>query len=147
MSAVRLARTAHKFFASGKMLWGIAQLIKNINRFVYSCDIAYQVDIPASTKLPHQGLGMVMHPRTIIGENCTIYQHSIFAAAHGETTEDGAPKLGKNVMVGTGAILLGAIRIGDNVTIGANAVVLCDVPDNAVVAGVPAEIKKYKKKS
>lgn len=47
-------------------------------------------------------------------------------------------------MVGVGATILGSIKIGNNVTIAANSVVIHDVPDNAVVAGIPAEIKKYK---
>lgn len=122
---------------------GIAQLIKNINRVIYSCDIAYQVDIPISTRLPHQGLGVVMHPGTVIGENCTIYQHTTFGVVHGENVCDGGSTLGNNVMVGAGATVLGTIKIGDNVSIGASAVVLCDVPDYAVVVGISAEIKKY----
>ena len=144
MSAVGLARKAHKIYTSWKFGGGIAQLIKNINRVIYCCDIAYQVDIPASTKLPHQGMGVVMHPKTVIGENCTIYQHSTFGAAHGENDGDAAPTLGNNVMVGVGATILGPIKIGNNVSIAAHAVVIDDVPDNAVVAGIPAEIKKYK---
>lgn len=40
---------------------------------IYACDIAYQVELPSSTKLPHQGLGLVIGPEAIIGENCTIY--------------------------------------------------------------------------
>ena len=123
---------------------GIAQLIKNINRVVYTCDIAYQVDIPISTKLPHQGMGVVMHPKTVIGENCTIYQHTTFGASHGENDSDGTPILGHNVMIGVGASILGPIKIGNNVSIGAYSVVIHDVPDNVVVAGIPAEIKKYK---
>ena len=65
---------------------------------------------------------------------------------HGEEANDGAPELGNNVMVGAGATILGPIKIGNNVSIGAHAVVLCDVPDDAVVAGIPAKIKKYKTK-
>ena len=144
MGAVGLARKAHKIYTTWKFGGCIAQLIKNINRIVYSCDIAYQVDIPISTQLPHQGMGVVMHPKTVIGENCTIYQHTTFGAAHGENDEDGAPTLGNNVMVGVGATLLGPVNIGNNVTIAALAVVLHDVSDNAVVAGIPAEIKRYK---
>ena len=87
---------------------------------------------------------MVMHPKTVIGENCTIYQHTTFGAVHGEKNQDGAPTLGDNVMVGVGATMLGPIKIGNNASIGAHAVVINDVPDNAVVAGIPAEIKKYK---
>lgn len=147
MSAVSLARKAYKFYTFGKIFFwgkGIAQLIKNINRMIYSCDIAYQVNIPASTKLPHQGLGVVMHPKTIIGENCIIFQHSTFGAVHAEVQSDEAPVIGNNVMIGVGATILGAIRIGNNVSIGAHAVVITDVPDNAVVAGIPAEVKKIK---
>jgi len=143
MGAVRLARLAHK---ASKLLGGrgIAQLIKDINRIIYSCDIAYQVDIPASTSLPHQGLGVVMHPNTIIGDNCTIYQNTCFGASHGDENIDGAPVIGSNVQIGVGAVILGPIHIGSNVSIGANSVVLDDVSDNTVVAGVPARIKKYK---
>ena len=86
-----------------------------------------------------------MHPKTVIGENCTIYQHTTFGALHGEKSSDEAPTLGNNVMVGVGAVILGAVRIGNNVSIAAHAVVIHDVPDNVVVAGIPAEIKKYKK--
>ena len=65
MSAIGLARKAHKIYISCKFGGGIAQLIKNINRVICSCDIAYQVDIPISTKLPHQGMGVVY-----ASENC-----------------------------------------------------------------------------
>ncbi|CDB32618.1 serine acetyltransferase [Clostridium sp. CAG:575] len=51
------------------------------------------------------------------------------------------PDLGNNVIVGSGAKVLGPIKIGDNVKIGANAVVLKDIPDNVTVVGIPAEIK------
>lgn len=147
MSAVSLARKAYKFYCFGKSFFickRIAQFIKNINRIIYSCDISYQVNIPISTKLPHQGLGVVMHPKTIIGENCIIFQHSTFGVAHGEGQNNGAPILGNNVMVGVGATILGLIRIGNNVSIGAHAVVISDIPDNVVVAGIPAKIKKIK---
>ena len=144
MGAVGLARKAHKIYTSWKFGGGIAQLIKNINRVVYTCDIAYQVDIPISTKLPHQGMGVVMHPKTVIGENCIIYQHTTFGASHGDNDNDGAPTLGNNVMVGVGATILGSIKIGNNVSIGAHSVVIHDVPDNAVVVGIPAVVKRYK---
>jgi len=142
IGAVRLARFAYSLRRFG----GIAQVIKNINRIVYSCDIPYQVYIPKSTNLPHQGLGLVMHPKTVIGENCTIFQHVTFGSSHGEVYTDAAPNVGNNVLIGCGAVLLGGIHIGNNVIIGANSVVLKDIPDYAVVAGIPAVIKKYKEK-
>ena len=145
MGAVSLARKAHKLYISSKKRGGgIAQLVKNINRIIYCCDIAFQVDIPASTKMPHQGMGVVIHPKTVIGENCTIYQHVTLGALHGDNSPDAAPILGNNVMVGVGATVLGEIRIGNNVSVAAHAVVLDDVPDNAIIAGIPAVIKKFK---
>ncbi|WP_155827853.1 serine O-acetyltransferase [Butyrivibrio sp. AE2015] len=118
--------------------------MKHLNRVIYCCDIAYQVNIPETTLLPHQGMGVVMHPKTVIGNNCIIFQHTTFGASHGDGESDAAPILGDSVMVGVGATLLGAIKVGNNVTIGAHSVVINDVPDNAVVAGIPAVIKKYK---
>ena len=62
----------------------------------------------------------------------------IFQQATLAVGPDGAPRLGGNVLVGSGAKLLGSIRIGDNAQIGANAVVLHDVPVGATAVGVPA---------
>jgi serine O-acetyltransferase len=81
-----------------------------------------------------------MHNLVEIGENCTIAQGvTIGSLGLGKL---GAPKLGNNVFIGSGAKVLGNIRIGNNVRIGSNAVVLIDVPDNATVVGIPAKIIK-----
>lgn len=58
MDVVSLARKAHRAYSSGK-IYGlkVAQLIKGLNRVIFTCDIAYQVDIPLSTKMPYQGMG------------------------------------------------------------------------------------------
>lgn len=63
----------------------------------------------------------------------------------GQTDSYKVPKIGENVFIGLGAKVLGDIKIGNNVTIAPNAVVVKDVPDNAVVGGVPAKIIKMKK--
>lgn len=77
-----------------------------------------------------------------IGENCTVLPMVLFGRAH---PIDGTEIfVGDNCYVGTGATILGPIRIGNNVTIAAGAVVTKDVPDNVVVAGVPAKVVKYK---
>lgn len=54
----------------------------------------------------------------------------------------GAPVIGDNCFIGTGAVVLGDIRVGNNVAIAAGAVVVHDVPDNVMVAGVPARVIK-----
>ena len=62
----------------------------------------------------------------------------------GNSRYPGVPKIGNDVYIAKGAIVIGGISIGNNVTIGANAVVTKPVPDNAIVAGVPAKILRIK---
>lgn len=90
--------------------------------------------ISGGLKIPHPN-GIVIHPDSEIGPNCFILQQVTLAVS-----ASGAPRLGGNVEVGSGAKLLGGVRIGDNARIGANAVVLEDVPAGATAVGVPARI-------
>ncbi len=60
----------------------------------------------------------------------------------GRSGKENVPVIGNDVYIATGAKILGDIKVGNNVIIGANAVVIKDVPDNCVVAGVPAKIIK-----
>ncbi len=75
-----------------------------------------------------------------MGENCSI----IASVTLGMRNEWAFPEIGSNVFIGAGARILGGIQIGDNAVIGANAVVIHDVPDHAIVVGIPAEIVKYR---
>lgn len=93
---------------------------------------------------------LLMHPgfRRIdrmvqAGKNCTILPMVLFGKKR-PTDKDSTIQIGDNCYISTGAIILGPVTIGNNVTIAAGAVVLKNVPDNAVVGGVPAKIIKYK---
>jgi serine O-acetyltransferase len=86
--------------------------------------------------LPHPN-GIVIHPASQIGVNCTIYQQVTLG---GRDDNHGAPVIGANVLIGTGAKILGSVTVGDGARIGANAVVLADVPPRATAVGVPAKI-------
>ena len=85
------------------------------------------------------GMGVVIGETTIIGENATLFQQ-VTLGGTGKEQGKRHPTLGKNVVVGAGAKVLGNIRIGDDVFIGANAVVVRDVPSSATVVGVPGRI-------
>lgn len=144
--SVRIARLAHCCYCNKWLRrGGVNFVVKSFNRVVFSCDISYKVDVPATTRLPHQGMGIVIHPNSIIGENCIIYQNVTIGANGKPKFGNDAPTIGDNVMIGAGAVLLGKIKIGNNAMIGANAVVVEDVPEGVMVAGVPAKIKYIKK--
>ena len=85
-------------------------------------------------RLIHYG-SVVIHGKAVIGENCTIFHNVTIGKAH-----RGIPKIGNNVTIGAGSVLVGPIRIGNDVTIGAGSVVVKDIPDNVCVAGNPGRV-------
>lgn len=87
------------------------------------------------------GMGVVIGETTIIGDGVTIYQ-GVTLGGTGKEKGKRHPTIGNNVVIGTGAKVLGNINIGDNSYIGANAVVIKDVPANSTVVGVPGRITK-----
>ena len=87
------------------------------------------------------GTGVVIGETAIIGNNVTIY-HGVTLGGTGKEKGKRHPTIGNNVLIGTGAKLLGNITIGDNVKIGANSVVLTDIPDNTTVVGIPGKVVK-----
>ena len=101
-----------------------------------------QAKIGRESTFGYGGMGVVIHSKSIIGENCTICQQVTIGG--GNSRFPGVPVIGNNVYIAKGSIVMGGITIGNNVTIGANAVVTKPVPDNAIVAGVPAKILRIK---
>lgn len=82
--------------------------------------------------------GVVFVHKLFIGEGTIIYQNVTLGGYKGQY----GPTIGKNCIIGAGAVVLGEVKIGDNVKIGANAVVLKDIPDDCTVVGVPGIIVK-----
>lgn len=103
----------------------------------FSVDISSSVPCPAGVKYCHYGLGIVVHPRAIIGENTKIYQNVTIGCRNGFDL----PTVGSNCEIGGGSTL-GNITIGDNVKIGVNAIVVNDIPSNCTVVGIPGCIIK-----
>lgn len=113
-----------------------------VEHLVFANSISAKATIGTGTYFFHRGLGCVVHPKAIIGKNCTIFQHVTLGSKWSNgMNEGGAPIVGNNVMIGAGAVILGSVHIGDNTVIGANAVVICDVPENSIALGVPAKIR------
>ncbi len=108
-------------------------------RNIYGIEVPYSAEIGKNVVFEHQG-GIVIHGDAKIGDGCIIRQGVTLGNRYVEDPFS-SPQLGKNVNVGAGAKVLGAIVIGDNAVIGANAVVLKDVPADHIAVGVPATIK------
>src|SRR5579862_8638354 len=137
---------AYRFYKAANLLYkrGVPLLPRAIfvfMRYAFQAVIPYQAEIGPGTQFNWSGLCVAIHPRVIIGKNCNI-AHQVTIG--GRSDYIGVPVLADNVTVGVGAKILGPVTVGSNAIIGANAVVLKDVPANAVVAGVPARIIKYK---
>lgn len=79
--------------------------------------------------------GIIIGTNAVIGDDCIMYQQVTIGQKNNKF-----PVIGNNVTIYAGAKIIGGIHIGNNVIIGANAVVLKDVPDNSIVAGVPAKV-------
>lgn len=94
-------------------------------RLVFLADIPYKAKIGKDTRFPHDALGIVMHPDTVIGENCKILHGTTFGGSGGNPK---VPIIGNNVMIGVHAQIIGPITIGDNCVIGAGSIVLKDIP-------------------
>jgi len=128
------------------LLWSlkipfIPRLVSQISRFFTGIEIHPGAKIGKGFFIDH-GMGVVVGETTEIGDNCVLF-HNVTLGGTGKHPGKRHPTIGSNVMIGTGAILLGPIRVGSNVKIGANTFILMnDVPDNCTVVGTPGRIVK-----
>jgi serine O-acetyltransferase len=131
-------RVAHFFY---KMrLFFIARLISQFGRSMTGIEIHPGAQIGRGLFIDH-GMGVVIGETSIIGDNVLLYQ-GVTLGGTGLEKGKRHPTIGNNVVIGTGAKVLGNITVGDNSYIGANAVVIKDVPANSTVVGVPGRITK-----
>ena len=115
-----------------KLFWRLQYLL-------FNCSVPASCTLKEGVTFAYGGIGVVIHARCVVGRHCLIGQNVTIGGKSGWYE---VPIIGDNVEICAGARILGPIRIGNNVIIGANAVVVKDVPDNCIVAGVPAHIIK-----
>jgi len=138
LHAIIIHRIAHLFYRL--RLYLIARAISQIGRHFTGIEIHPGAVIGRGLFIDH-GMGVVIGETTVIGDNVTLYQ-GVTLGGTGKEKGKRHPTIGKNVVIGTGAKVLGNITIGDNSYVGANAVVIKDVPPNATVVGIPAKVTK-----
>lgn len=136
LQALLLHRLAHWLYCLGIPF--IPRLMSHIARFLTGIEIHPGAQVGRGVFIDH-GMGVVIGETAIVGDYCLIYQ-GVTLGGTGKETGKRHPTLGENVVVGSGAKVLGNLLIGNNVRIGAGSVVLRDVPSDCTVVGVPGRI-------
>ena len=136
LHAILLHRLAHGLFKRGLVL--LPRLISQFTRFITGIEIHPGAKIGDGLFIDH-GTGVVIGETAEVGHNVTLYQ-GVTLGGTGKEKGKRHPTVGDNVVISTGAKVLGNIMIGDNARIGAGSVVLINVPKNTTVVGVPGKI-------
>ena len=129
-------KIAHFFY--GKKLFFTARVFSQLGRFFTGIEIHPGATIGKGLFIDH-GMGVVIGETSVVGDNVILY-HGVTLGGTGKHKGKRHPTIGNNVVIGTGAKVLGPITVGNGAKIGANAVVLENVPANATAVGIPAKI-------
>ncbi len=135
LQAVMWHRPAHWLYKH--KCYFLARMISQCTKFWTGIEIHPGATIGSGVFIDH-GTGVVIGETAEVGDNCTIYQN-VTLGGTGKDVGKRHPTIGKNVMIGAGAKILGPFTVGDNSKIAANAVVLSEVPPNTTCVGVPAK--------
>lgn len=138
LKAIRMHRRANWFYKRG--MFFIARYISQRAVRKTGIEIHPAAQIGKRFFIDH-GTGVVIGETTVIGDDVTIYQ-GVTLGGTGKDTGKRHPTIGNNVMIGSGAKVLGPFKVGDNTNIAAGAVVLKEIPPNCTAVGVPAKIVK-----
>ncbi|NLK86300.1 MAG: serine O-acetyltransferase [Clostridiaceae bacterium] len=119
----------------------LARWVSQVGRSATGVEIHPGAKLGRGLFIDH-GMGIVIGETAEVGSNCTIY-HGVTLGGTGKDTGKRHPTVGDNVLIGTGAKLLGPINIGDNAMIGAGSIVFDDVEPNTTVAGLKARVVRH----
>ena len=149
VKAVFFHQISNFFYKAGFDL--VARIISQTVRFFTGIEIHPGAKIGKNLFIDH-GMGVVIGETSVIGNNVTIY-HAVTLGGSSPSIdserqrhEKRHPTIGDEVVIGSGAQIIGPIKVGNNSRIAANAVVVKDVPDNATMVGIPAKAVKLENK-
>jgi len=134
--SILLHRAAHRLHTSGFTL--LARIVSQFNRTITGIEIHPGATIGRRCFIDH-GMGVVIGETTEVGDDVLLYQ-GVTLGGTGKEKGKRHPTIGNNVVIGTGAKILGNITIGDHTKIGAGSVVIRSVPDHSTVVGVPGRV-------
>ena len=149
VKAVFFHQISNFFYKAGFDL--IARIISQTIRFFTGIEIHPGAKIGKNLFIDH-GMGVVVGETSEIGDNVTIYHNVTLGGSspsidsERQRHEKRHPTIGNDVVIGSGAQIIGPIKVGNNTRIAANAVVVKDVPENATMVGIPARAVKLENK-
>ena len=149
VKAVFFHQISNFFYKAGFDL--IARIISQTIRFFTGIEIHPGAKIGKNLFIDH-GMGVVIGETSEIGDNVTIYHNVTLGGSspsidsERQRNEKRHPSIGNDVVIGSGAQIIGPIKVGNNARIAANAVVVKDVPENATMVGIPAKAVKLENK-
>jgi len=136
LHAIYIHKLAHWFWLRGLRWFG--RFTSQLGRWLTGIEIHPGAKIGSCVFIDH-GMGVVIGETAEIGDDCTLY-HGVTLGGTSWNQGKRHPTLGKGVVVGAGAKILGPIHVGDSAKIGSNAVVVRNVPLGATAVGIPARI-------
>jgi serine O-acetyltransferase len=136
LHAIWMHRIAHALYK--RKFFTLARIISQFSRFMTGIEIHPGAKIGNRLFIDH-GMGVVIGETCEIGDDVVIYQ-GVTLGGTGKEKGKRHPTIGNNVVIGSGAKVLGSFKVGDNSRIGANSVVVREVPPNSTVVGIPGRI-------
>lgn len=136
LHAIWSHRVAHAFYR--RRWFTLARAISQTSRFFTGIEIHPGAQIGNRLFIDH-GMGVVIGETCEIGDDVVIYQ-GVTLGGSGKEKGKRHPTVGNNVVIGSGAKVLGSFKIGDQANIGANSVVLKEVPAGSTVVGIPGKV-------
>ncbi|WP_223068802.1 serine O-acetyltransferase [Paenibacillus caui] len=136
LHAIWSHRIAHAFYR--RRWFTVARIISQVSRFFTGIEIHPGAVIGKRLFIDH-GMGVVIGETCEIGDDVVIYQ-GVTLGGSGKEKGKRHPTIGNNVVIGSGAKILGSFKVGDQSNIGANSVVLKEVPPDTTVVGIPGKI-------